>query len=139
MHPRAWFLLGQAHIRARLRTGSPLRVLNTSPDGMLVESPARLLPGRQVELVLQCGITREQSPWVVIHSRVGCLRGSSDLRYRAGLRRAAGSEYSRRQEPSDRRNELPTAGSSAQSHIPAIPDESPETGGGTRFERQAST
>ena len=139
MHPRAWFLLGQAHLRARLRTGSALRVINTSPDGMLVESPARLLPGRQVELVLQCGTTREQSPWVVMHSRVGCLRGSSDLRYRAGLRRAVGSEYSRRREPRDLRNELPTAGSSAESRIAAIPDNSPAPDSGTGFEGQAET
>jgi hypothetical protein len=139
MHPRAWFLLGQARLRTRLRIGSPLRVLNTSPDGMLVESPARLLPGRQVELVLQCGTTREQSPWVVIHSRVGCLRGGSDLRYRAGLRRAVGSGYSRREEPNDHRHELPTAGSSAQSGIATAPDKSPESDGGTGFGRLTET
>ena len=92
-HPRSWFLLGHARLAARMRTGSPLRVLNTSPDGMLVESPARLLPGRRVDLILQSGATREQAPWLVVHSRVGCLRGSSDLRYRAGLRRATGTSY----------------------------------------------
>ena len=91
--PRSWFVLGHTRLAARMRTGSPLRVLNTSPDGMLVESPARLLPGRRVDLVLQSGATREQAPWLVVHSRVGCLRGSSDLRYRAGLRRALGTGY----------------------------------------------
>jgi hypothetical protein len=92
-HPRSWFLLGHARLAARMRTGSPLRVLNTSPDGMLVESPARLVPGRRVDLILQSGATRDQAPWLVVHSRVGCLRGSSDLRYRAGLRRAQGTDY----------------------------------------------
>jgi hypothetical protein len=107
-HPRSWFLLGHAHLAARMRTGSPLRVLNASPDGMLVESPARLLPGRRVDLVLQSGTTREQAPWLVVHSRVACLRGRSEIRYRAGLRRSMGTDYP----PSDRlascRNTLPT-------------------------------
>ncbi|MCU0564417.1 MAG: hypothetical protein MUE48_10840 [Desulfobacterales bacterium] len=92
-HARSWFLLGRALLAARMRTGSPLRVLNTSPDGMLVESPARLLPGTRVDLILQSGTTREQTPWFVVHSRVGCLRGSSDIRYRVGLRRASGTNY----------------------------------------------
>ncbi len=108
-HPRAWFLLGQAHLAARLRTGSPLRVLNTSPEGMLVESPARLLPGRQVDLVLQCGPTRERTPWLVVHSRVGCLRGTSEIRFRAGLRRAQGTNYSPQITPETCRNVLPAA------------------------------
>ena len=106
-HVRSPFSPGHAHLSARLRTGSPLRVLNTCPDGMLVESPARLLPGRQVDLVFQSGATQEQTPWVVMHSRVGCIRGSSDLQYRAGLRRAAGSGYPRRLEPENHGNQLP--------------------------------
>jgi hypothetical protein len=97
-HPRDALAPGHAHTGVRLRTGSPLRVLNTSPDGMLVESPARLLPGRQVDLVFQSGSTQEQAPWVIVHSRVGCIRGSADLRYRAGLRRATGRSYPRREE-----------------------------------------
>ena len=108
-HARSWFLLGQAKVAARLRTGSPLRVINVSPDGMLVESPARLLPGRQVDLVLQSGATREQAAWVVVHSRVGCLRGSSELRYRAGLRRAVGTNYSADNQPQNRGHQLPTS------------------------------
>jgi hypothetical protein len=107
-HPRSWFLLGHAHLAARMRTGSPLRVLNTSPDGMLVESPARLLPGRHVELVLQSGTTREQAPWLIVHSRVGCLRGRSEIRYRAGLRRSTGTDYPPSDRPGSCRNALPT-------------------------------
>ena len=106
-HTRSWFLLGQAHLAARMRTGSPLRVLNTSPDGMLVESPARLLPGRRVDLVLQSGTTREQAPWLVVHSRVGCLRGRSEIRYRAGLQRSAGTDYPQPRRPASGRNALP--------------------------------
>ena len=107
-HPRSWCLLGHARLAARMRTGSPLRVLNTSPDGMLVESPARLLPGRRVDLVLQSGATREQGPWLVVHSRVGCLRGSSDLRYRVGLSRAAGTGYPSPGRVDSRGHELPS-------------------------------
>ena len=106
-HPRSWFLLGHAHIAARMRTGSPLRVLNTSPDGMLVESPARLLPGRRVDLVLQSGTTREHAPWLVVHSRVGCLRGGSEIRYRAGLQRFTGTDYPMPRRPDPDRNALP--------------------------------
>lgn len=109
LHPRTHAPSGNAHLAARLRTGSPLRVLDTSPDGMLVESPARLLPGRQIDLVLQSGATREQTPWVVVHSRVGCLRGSSELRYRAGLQRARGNSYPRLQKSANEGNTLPEA------------------------------
>ena len=116
-HARSPLGPGHAHLSARLRTGSPLRVLNTSPDGMLVESPVRLLPGRQVDLVLQSGATQEQTPWVVMHSRVGCIKGSSDLRYRAGLRRAAGSGYPRRLEPEKHGYQLPAAD---QAGLPAV-------------------
>lgn len=113
-HARSWFLLGHAHLAARLRTGSPLRVLNTSPDGLLVESPSRLLPGRQVDLVLQSGITREQAPWLVVHSRVGCLRGSSEIRYRAGLRRAPGTSYPLPNKPKTCGHSLPIDGVAEQ-------------------------
>jgi hypothetical protein len=75
---------------------------------MLVESPARLLPGRRVELVLQSGTTREQAPWLVVHCRVGCLRGSSDLRYRAGLRRTPGTNYPSPERADSRGHPLPT-------------------------------
>jgi hypothetical protein len=81
-----------------------------SPDGMLVESPARLLPGRQVELVLINGTTREHAPWLVVHSRVGCIRGRSDLRYRAGLRRAQGNNYPSRTERRGDGYQLPAQG-----------------------------
>ena len=117
-HPRSWYLLGHAHLAARMRTGSPLRVLNTSPDGMLVESPARLLPGRRVDLVLQSGATREQAAWLVVHSRVGCLRGRSEIRYRAGLQRPTGTDYPVPRRPASNRNTLPAEGVAEQPQQP---------------------
>ena len=135
-HARSWFLLGHAKVAARLRTGSPLRVINTSPDGLLVESPARLLPGRQVDLVLQSGATREQAPFVVVHSRVGCLRGSSDLRYRVGLRRATGTDYSGHNRPQHCGNELPTGRRPARHPAPENRGEPENAADGIRFGRQ---
>jgi len=127
---------GHARLSARLRTGSPLRVLNTSPDGMLVESPARLQPGRHVDLVLQSGATQEQAPWVVIHSRVGCIRGDSDLRYRAGLRRAAGSGYSRRHGQDHDGNRLPANGQAGRPSTLTNTEAVLPSANGIQFERQ---
>jgi hypothetical protein len=62
---------------------------------MLVESPVRLLPGRHVDVVLQADGSQEQSPWIVVHCRIGCIRGISYLRYHVGIRRGAGSNYPR--------------------------------------------
>jgi hypothetical protein len=93
VHHRVSPARGSATALARLRTGPSLRVINVSPDGMLVESPVRLLPGRHVDVVLQADGSQEHSPWLVVHSRVGCLRGLSYLRYHVGMRRMAGSHY----------------------------------------------
>ena len=139
LHARSWALLGRARIAARLRTGSPLRVLNTSPDGMLVESPARLLPGRRVDLILQSGTTQEHAPWVIVHSRVGCIRGSSDLRYRAGLRRATGTNYPRQHEVHAHRNALPTPVQAGAPRLGTNTEESAEPLIGTRFDEQDRT
>jgi len=136
VHVRSPLTPGHAHLGARLRTGSPLHVLNTSPDGMLVESPARLQPGRQVDLVLQSGPTQERTPWIVIHSRVGCIRGCSDLRYRAGLRRAAGSGYPRRQEHEPDGKRLPATDQAGQPPVTRNTEEVPRSADGTRFGRQ---
>ena len=139
VHARSPLTPGHAHLAARLRTGSPLRVLNTSPDGMLVESPARLLPGRQIDLVLQSGAAQEQAPWVVIHSRVGCIRGTADLRYRAGLRRAAGSGYPPRHERENGGNLLPAGNQPVRPIAPTNHVERHQPADGTRFGSQETT
>lgn len=138
-HARESGSAGLAGLAARLRTGSPLRVLDTSPDGMLVESPARLLPGRHVSLVVECGSAQEQAPWVVVHSRVGCLRGSADLRYRAGLRRTSGSSYPPPDIPRRLGHKLPASMAVENPGSPArVPQ--PQAGVvGTNFGRQDRT
>jgi len=133
---RAFDIAGSA---ARLRTGLALRVLNASPDGLLVESPARLLPGRRVDLVLQSGSTQEQAPWVVVHSRVGCINGGSDLQYRAGLRRATGNDYPQRREPRTGGNGLPTTDPAGRPASAKSTDEPARPAVGTRFGRQDRT
>lgn len=138
-HARELIASGHVGLAARLRTGSPLQVLNTSPDGMLVESPARLLPGRHVDLVLQSASAQEQAPWVVVHSRVGCIRGDGDLRYRAGLRRAAGTDYPQRCETRQSGNKLPSAVSTDRPANATNTQEPPAPAVGTRLGRQERT
>ena len=138
-HARESLAPGHARLAARLRTGSPLRVLNTSPDGMLVESPARLLPGRHVHLVVECGSTQEQAPWVVVHSRVGSIRGSADLRYRAGLHRTSGTNYSPLGKPRRLGHELPTTVAVGNPAGPAGARQPQPAEVGTRFGKQDPT
>ncbi len=138
-HARESLAPGHARFAARLRTGAPLRVLNTSPDGMLVESPARLLPGRHVNLVVESGSAQEQAPWVVVHSRVGSIRGSADLRYRAGLRRTSGSSYSPPDKPRRTGHELPATTTVESPESPAGRHQPHSAAVGTKFGRQDRT
>jgi hypothetical protein len=68
-------------------------VLNLSPDGVLVETPVRLLPGHPVDLLVRSGSDEEVRHCLVVHSRVGLIIGAADLRYHAGLSRVLGSNY----------------------------------------------
>jgi hypothetical protein len=85
---------GHSSLAVRLRTGSSLRVIDMSPEGLLVETPVRLLPGHSVNLVLHTGAEQVSVPGLVVHSRVGTIRGGAELRYRVGLWLAAGTNYS---------------------------------------------
>lgn len=100
---------GHAQVAARLRTGSPLLVMNVSPDGLLVETPVRLLPGHRVDLVLQRGDVQERAHSLVVHSRVGYIRGSGDLRYRVGLSLAGRTCYPHGPSPGEAGKGLPGA------------------------------
>jgi hypothetical protein len=85
---------GQSSLVVRLRTGPSLRVIDMSPEGLLVETPVRLLPGHSVNLVLHTGADQVFVRGLVVHSRVGTIRGGAELRYRVGLWLAAGTNCS---------------------------------------------
>jgi hypothetical protein len=85
---------GHSSLAVRLRTGPSLRVIDLSPGGLLVETPVRLLPGHSVDLVLHTGAEQVFARGLVVHSRVGTIRGGAELRYRAGLCLAGGTDYS---------------------------------------------
>jgi hypothetical protein len=55
-----------------------------SPGGILVEGPARLLPGRSVDLLLATRDHRLSVRARVVHSRVAAV-DDSGVAYRAGL------------------------------------------------------
>jgi hypothetical protein len=92
--PRRMIEPGHSSLAVRLRTGPPLRVIDMSPEGLLVETPVRLLPGHSVDLVLHTGAEQVSLRGLVVHSRVGAIRGGAELRYRVGLWLAAGTDYS---------------------------------------------
>jgi hypothetical protein len=60
---------------------------------MLVDTPARLLPGHYVDLVLLGGASQEVRRCCIVHSRVAAIDGVTGPRYRAGLRLTSGSLY----------------------------------------------
>jgi len=105
-HPRLRIQPGRPVVTARLRTGSPVTVLDASPDGLLVETPVRLLPGRHVDLVVQSGPGQEVRRCLVVHSRVGSIQGAADLKYQAGLCRVWGTNYPSTPGARDREKEL---------------------------------
>jgi len=53
-----------------------------------------MLPGHSVDLVLHTGSDQVTVRALVVHSRVGVIRGAAELRYRVGLWLAAGTNYS---------------------------------------------
>jgi hypothetical protein len=85
---------GHSSLAVRLRTGPSLRVIDMSQEGLLVETPVRLLPGHSVDLVLHTGAEQVSVRGLVVHSRVGTIRGGAELRYRVGLWLVAGTNYS---------------------------------------------
>lgn len=70
---------------ARLRPGLELIVLDLSPGGALVEVPARLLPGANVELQLTAPGWRWLGGARVLRCQVSALLPEHGVRYRAAL------------------------------------------------------
>jgi len=93
-HPRRTARSLPLQVSAKLRTGAPLRIIDLSPDGLLVETTVRMLPGHEVDLVLQSESGQETRHCHIVHSRVAAIIGAAGLRYRAGLHLHGGSRYS---------------------------------------------
>jgi hypothetical protein len=72
-------------IRAAIRAGRDVRLLDLSRGGALIQVATRLLPGSQVELQLMAGEWRWNSPGAVTRSRVWLLPREERVLYRAAV------------------------------------------------------
>ena len=77
----------------RLRTGARLAVLSSSPDGWVVESGVRLLPGTSLDVVIGRGAAARSLRATVSHARVSAIERDAPIRYEAGLVIEPGTNY----------------------------------------------
>ena len=72
-------------VRAIIRAGRDVRLVDLSRGGALIQAASRLLPGSQVELQLTVGAWRWSSPGAVRRCRVWLLPLDERVLYRAAL------------------------------------------------------
>lgn len=72
-------------VRARVRHGHRLRVIDVSPEGALVEAAAPLRPGSQVELQVEHNERRGSFGALVVRCDVSAISPHRGTTYRAGL------------------------------------------------------
>ena len=72
-------------VRAVIRAGRDVRLVDLSRGGALVQAASRLLPGSQVELKLTAGEWRWSSPGAVCRCRVWLLPLGERVLYRAAV------------------------------------------------------
>jgi hypothetical protein len=72
-------------VRARVRTGHPLIVIDVSPDGALVEAGRPLRPGSQVELHVESDRQHARFAARVVRCDVVAISADYGTTYRAGL------------------------------------------------------
>jgi hypothetical protein len=72
-------------VRALIRAGRDVRLVDLSRGGALIQAASRLLPGSQVELQLTAGEWRWSSPGAVSRCRVWLLPLDERVLYRAAL------------------------------------------------------
>lgn len=72
-------------MRACIRPGRDVRVIDVSRGGALVQSTSRLLPGSGVELLLKIGTHRWVASGHVVRCRVWALALEERVRYRAAI------------------------------------------------------
>ena len=74
-----------ASIRARVRTGHRLTVIDVSPGGALVEAGRALHPGSHVNLYLETDAERRTVPARVVRCAVAAIDAEAGVLYRAAL------------------------------------------------------
>jgi hypothetical protein len=72
-------------VRARVRPGREVRLIDLSRGGALVQATSRLLPGSQVELQVDVGPWHWRTTGLVTRSQVWALRVDDHVRYRAAV------------------------------------------------------
>jgi hypothetical protein len=70
----------------RLRTGRALTLVNASPEGVCVETDARLAPGSPLDVVMVKQDRNRTARARVVYARVCGLHPTGGARYRIGLR-----------------------------------------------------
>ena len=72
-------------VRARMRLGHPLNVIDVSPRGALVEGACQLRPGARVDVHLETDTRRHMVAARVIRSAVIAIHPETGVTYRSGL------------------------------------------------------
>jgi hypothetical protein len=72
-------------VRARMRLGHPLSVVDVSPRGALVEGACQLRPGARVDVHLETDTRRHMVAARVIRSAVVAIHPEAGVTYRSGL------------------------------------------------------
>jgi len=82
--PRFHATCEQGGLRARLRSGHEVALINISAGGALLESAHRLLPGARAELQVVTPSTRFEFTGRILRAEV-CALASSTMRYRGAF------------------------------------------------------
>lgn len=72
-HPRTLHAEDAPVVTGRIRPGLPIRVVDLSDGGGLIETSARLQPGASVDLYLECATWRARIRARVVRCAVGSL------------------------------------------------------------------
>jgi hypothetical protein len=72
-------------VRARVRPGRDVRLIDLSRGGALVQATSQLLPGSEIELQLNIGEWHWSAGGQVVRSRVWALALDEHVRYRAAV------------------------------------------------------
>jgi PilZ domain. len=82
-------------VRARVRLGHHLVIVDVSSRGALVEGQCRLRPGSRIEVQLESEVRREMVPAHVTRCMVAAIDEEGGVTYRAALSFTAACEWVR--------------------------------------------